>query len=192
MTVDPRRGLHRVPDRRRPRRHRRPARRVPQPGRPAHLQQGLRPRRPAGRLRARLGRVPRRGRRRAPAVQRQRPRPGGGGRGDPAPGRRRAPGRAHPGRAASASRRACASSAWRRAETQTNFSWIDLGDADEAAVVAGLAERAIAVRPGTPLGGPGHIRVSYGTPAENDRFLAALGEHRSTNRPPRLLQTQGK
>jgi histidinol-phosphate aminotransferase len=62
------------------------------------------------------------------------------------------------------------------AETQTNFSWIDLGDADEKDVVAGLAEQAIAVRPGTPLGGPGHIRVSYGTPAENDRFLAVLGE----------------
>jgi histidinol-phosphate aminotransferase len=61
-------------------------------------------------------------------------------------------------------------------ETQANFSWIALGDADEEAVVAGLAERQIAVRPGTPLGGPGHIRVSYGTAAENDRFLAALAE----------------
>jgi histidinol-phosphate aminotransferase len=62
------------------------------------------------------------------------------------------------------------------AETQTNFSWIDLGEADEAAVVAGLAKQSIAVRPGTPLGDPGHIRVSYGAPAENDRFLAALAE----------------
>jgi len=62
------------------------------------------------------------------------------------------------------------------AETQTNFSWIDLGDADEGEVVAALAERQIAVRPGTPLGDPGHIRVSYGTPAENDRFLAAIAE----------------
>jgi histidinol-phosphate aminotransferase len=61
-------------------------------------------------------------------------------------------------------------------EAQANFSWIDLGDADEAAVVAGLAEREIAVRPGTALGGPGHIRVSYGTEAENDRFLDALRE----------------
>jgi histidinol-phosphate aminotransferase len=60
--------------------------------------------------------------------------------------------------------------------TQANFSWIDLGDAEEAAVVAGLAERQIAVRPGTPLGGPGHIRVSYGTAAENDRFLRGLSE----------------
>ncbi len=62
------------------------------------------------------------------------------------------------------------------ANTQANFSWIDLGEADEAELVEGLAERAIAVRPGTPLGDPGHIRVTYGTPGENDRFLAALGE----------------
>ncbi len=62
------------------------------------------------------------------------------------------------------------------AETQANFSWIDLGGRDEGEIVAGLAERQIAVRPGTPLGGPGHIRVSYGTPAENQRFLTALGE----------------
>ena len=61
-------------------------------------------------------------------------------------------------------------------DSQANFSWIDLGDADEGDVVAGLAERKIAVRPGTPLGGPGHIRVTYGTREENDRFLAALGE----------------
>jgi histidinol-phosphate aminotransferase len=62
------------------------------------------------------------------------------------------------------------------AETQANFSWIDLGEADEATVVAGLAEREIAVRPGAALGGPGHIRVSYGTEAEDDRFLAAMAE----------------
>ena len=28
------------------------------------------------------------------------------------------------------------------------------------------------VRGGEPLGGPGHIRVTYGTRAENERFLA--------------------
>jgi histidinol-phosphate aminotransferase len=61
-------------------------------------------------------------------------------------------------------------------DTHANFSWIDLGGADEGDVVAGLAERQIAVRPGTPLGDPGHIRVSYGTAEENGRFLAALGE----------------
>jgi histidinol-phosphate aminotransferase len=62
------------------------------------------------------------------------------------------------------------------ADTHANFSWIDLGDADEAAVIAGLAEREIAVRPGKALGGPGHIRVSYGTAAENERFLRGLSE----------------
>jgi histidinol-phosphate aminotransferase len=62
------------------------------------------------------------------------------------------------------------------ADSQANFSWIDLGDADEAEVVAGLAERRIAVRPGTPLGDPGHIRVTYGTAEENDRFLRGLSE----------------
>lgn len=62
------------------------------------------------------------------------------------------------------------------AETQANFSWIDLGAADEGEVVAGLAAREVAVRAGTPLGDPGHIRVTYGTPEENDRFLAGLSE----------------
>ncbi|MFI5122831.1 MAG: histidinol-phosphate transaminase [Vicinamibacteria bacterium] len=64
----------------------------------------------------------------------------------------------------------------RTSDTHANFSWIDLGDADEDDVVAALAERSIAVRPGKPLGDPGHIRVSYGTSEEDGRFLAALGE----------------
>ena len=64
----------------------------------------------------------------------------------------------------------------RTSESQANFSWIDLGEADEAALVAGLAERSIAVRPGTPLGAPGHLRVTYGTRAEDERFLAALAD----------------
>jgi histidinol-phosphate aminotransferase len=61
-------------------------------------------------------------------------------------------------------------------ETEANFSWVDLGDAEEGEVVAGLAAREVAVRPGTPLGDPGHIRVTYGTAAENDRFLDGLSE----------------
>ncbi|HVO54313.1 MAG TPA: histidinol-phosphate transaminase [Solirubrobacterales bacterium] len=61
-------------------------------------------------------------------------------------------------------------------ESQANFSWVDLGEADEGEIVAGLAERQIAVRAGAPLGEPGHIRVSYGTPAEDGRFLEAIGE----------------
>jgi histidinol-phosphate aminotransferase len=62
------------------------------------------------------------------------------------------------------------------AESQTNFSWLELADAEEAEVVAGLAERSIAVRPGALLGEAGRLRVSYGTAAENDRLLAALAE----------------
>jgi histidinol-phosphate aminotransferase len=61
------------------------------------------------------------------------------------------------------------------ADSQANFSWIDLGDLDEGEVVEALARAGVAVRPGTPLGGPGHLRVTYGTRAENRRFLEALG-----------------
>jgi histidinol-phosphate aminotransferase len=62
------------------------------------------------------------------------------------------------------------------AESEANFSWIDLGVLDEGEMVEGLAKAGVAVRAGTPLGGPGHLRVTYGTRAENERFLAAMGE----------------
>jgi histidinol-phosphate aminotransferase len=62
------------------------------------------------------------------------------------------------------------------AESQANFVWIDLGDLDEGEVVESLAKAGVAVRPGTPLGGPGHLRVTYGTHTENARFIAALAE----------------
>jgi histidinol-phosphate aminotransferase len=64
----------------------------------------------------------------------------------------------------------------RTSDSHANFSWVDLGDADEAEVLAGLAAQEIAVRPGKALGGPGHIRVSYGTAEENERFLRVLSE----------------
>jgi histidinol-phosphate aminotransferase len=56
-------------------------------------------------------------------------------------------------------------------DSHANFSWVHLGDAEEELVVGGLGEAGVVVRPGTPLGGPGHIRVTHGTPAENRRFL---------------------
>jgi histidinol-phosphate/aromatic aminotransferase/cobyric acid decarboxylase-like protein len=34
----------------------------------------------------------------------------------------------------------------------------------------------VVVRCGEGLGDPGHIRVTYGSRAENERFLGALGE----------------
>ena len=58
--------------------------------------------------------------------------------------------------------------------SQTNFSWVELGDRDEASLVAALAGEGILVRPGSAIGGPGHIRVTYGTRADNERFLIAL------------------
>ncbi len=61
-------------------------------------------------------------------------------------------------------------------DSQANFSWIDLGDRDEAEIVKGLAERGVIVRAGTALGQQGRLRVTYGTRPENDRFLAALDE----------------
>ena len=65
----------------------------------------------------------------------------------------------------------------RVAESQANFCWLHLPeDADEAAVVAGLRDRGVLVRAGAALGREGALRVTYGRPDENRRFLAALGE----------------
>ena len=61
-------------------------------------------------------------------------------------------------------------------DSQANFSWVDLGEHAEDEVVGALTRAGVAVRPGTPLGGPGHFRVSYGTRAENQRFLTALSD----------------
>jgi histidinol-phosphate aminotransferase len=61
-------------------------------------------------------------------------------------------------------------------ESQANFSWVSLGDRDEAAVVKGLADRGVIVRAGSALGEEGRLRVTYGTRHENDRFLTALDE----------------
>ena len=61
-------------------------------------------------------------------------------------------------------------------DSQANFSWIALGDRDEDAVMRGLGERGVIVRSGAALGAVGHLRVTYGTRHENDRFLTALDE----------------
>ena len=65
------------------------------------------------------------------------------------------------------------------AESQANFCWFSLGDAEEEArVMRGLAEQGIVVRAGTPLGREGAVRVTYGLPQENARFLDALASLR--------------
>jgi histidinol-phosphate aminotransferase len=61
-------------------------------------------------------------------------------------------------------------------ESQTNFTWVALGDRDEVEVMRGLGERGVIVRSGTDLGGPGHLRVTFGTREENNRFLEALDQ----------------
>jgi histidinol-phosphate aminotransferase len=41
-------------------------------------------------------------------------------------------------------------------------------------IVDELARRGVLVRSGTALGEPGYLRVTYGLPDENDRFLREL------------------
>ncbi len=61
------------------------------------------------------------------------------------------------------------------AASQANFCWFELGrDREEAAIVDGLAQQGVLVRAGAALGKAGALRVSYGTPAENARFLEVL------------------
>jgi histidinol-phosphate aminotransferase len=64
------------------------------------------------------------------------------------------------------------------AESQANFCWLHLGeDRDEEQVLRGLAERGVLVRGGGALGSPTPaLRVTYGLPEENRRFLDALAE----------------
>ncbi|MBA3305587.1 MAG: histidinol-phosphate transaminase [Thermoleophilaceae bacterium] len=61
-------------------------------------------------------------------------------------------------------------------ESQANFTWVSLGERDEEAIVAGLAERGVIVRAGSALGEEGRLRVTFGTRRENDLFLAALDQ----------------
>jgi len=63
------------------------------------------------------------------------------------------------------------------ADSQANFCWIDLGERDENGVMRGLEDRGVLVRGGGALGSDTPaLRVTYGTPAENARFLDALVE----------------
>jgi histidinol-phosphate aminotransferase len=59
-------------------------------------------------------------------------------------------------------------------QSQANFSWVAVDD--EEGVLAGLERRGVIVRGGAALGESGHMRVTYGTRQENERFLAALDD----------------
>jgi histidinol-phosphate aminotransferase len=63
------------------------------------------------------------------------------------------------------------------AESDANFIWVRLPDqADESAVMKGLAERGVLVRAGASLGREGALRVTVGTTEDNGRFAKALAE----------------
>lgn len=71
------------------------------------------------------------------------------------------------------------------AASEANFCWFDLpaapGTDDDARraletrVLGTLRDAGVLVRSGGALGRPGALRVTYGTPDENARFLAELG-----------------
>lgn len=59
--------------------------------------------------------------------------------------------------------------------SQANFVLIAVGDREQA-IYQGLLRRGVIVRGCTPIGFPGHIRVTVGTPEQCERFAAALAE----------------
>ncbi|MGE5171768.1 MAG: histidinol-phosphate transaminase [Rudaea sp.] len=62
-----------------------------------------------------------------------------------------------------------------------NFVLIEVGDA--SAVYQSLLRQGVIVRPVGNYGLPTFLRVTVGTPSENERFLAALATARQTHRP---------
>lgn len=59
--------------------------------------------------------------------------------------------------------------------SHANFVCIEVGG-DDRVLFDQLLRRGVIVRPGTPLGMPGYLRVSVGTEEELDEFLSVLGE----------------
>ena len=164
----------------------------PQPRAAADVLEGLRAVRAARRLRAvRLGRASARARPGAPAVLLQRARAGRRGRGA----------RATRTRSPTASRaRSPSAWRWRTACARSGCSVRGLAgelllgaprraSATSARSCEGLRERGVLVRAGAALGSDEPaLRVTYGLPEENARFLEALGEVLAVAprwRPPR-------
>ena len=56
-------------------------------------------------------------------------------------------------------------------DAMANFVWLPMGDRSEA-ISREIEQRGVVVRPFPGLG----IRVTIGTPSENDRFLAVLAK----------------
>ena len=66
---------------------------------------------------------------------------------------------------------ALAAGGWDIPDSQANFVWMPLGERTDEVCIA-LEQRGVVVRPFSGVG----IRVTSGTPTQNDRFLATLTE----------------
>ena len=66
---------------------------------------------------------------------------------------------------------ALAAARWDMPATQANFVWLPCGARTDE-IYLSLEERGVVTRPFSGVG----IRVTIGTPAQNDRFLATLAE----------------
>ena len=69
----------------------------------------------------------------------------------------------------------------RHVPTQANFVLVEVGDG--AAVTQALLERGVIVRPMNGYEMPTMIRITFGTPAEDERCLAALAEVTRKRKP---------
>ena len=68
-------------------------------------------------------------------------------------------------------------------DSEANFSWISLGDRDEAEVVRGLAERGVIVREGTALGQAGWLARDLRHPRGERPLPVRAGRGPLTRRP---------
>lgn len=60
--------------------------------------------------------------------------------------------------------------------SEANFVFVEVGEDRAAAIDRALTTRGVIVRPTAGFGAPGGLRITVGTPDQNDRLLAAMRE----------------
>lgn len=60
--------------------------------------------------------------------------------------------------------------------SEANFVFVEVGPGRAGPIDAALTRRGVIVRPTGAFGAPGGLRITIGTPAQNDRLLAAMAE----------------
>jgi histidinol-phosphate aminotransferase len=60
--------------------------------------------------------------------------------------------------------------------SEANFVFVEVGEDRAAAIDRALTTRGVIVRPTAGFGAPGGLRITVGTPEQNDRLLAAMRE----------------